>query len=284
MKNFAALTPAQRFGICFVTGVDDGWPRVAWRGMVNLLLVAMLVLFAQTAVAASKLPKVQHQPSQPKFGDTVRITVDMGRDSVSDQLILQHQVVDPGSYIALNDTQFQKQWTSIPMNDAGERGDVAGSDGIFTAELPAQMQQHRHLVRYRIVSAKDKRLIAPDASDGQPNFAYFVYDGVPPWKGAINPRSRDPKLREPVTYSSEVLQRVPTYHFISKKASVENATWYEPSPWGVMQGRNEYKYTGTMVYEGIVYDHVGFRTVAPCHGQEHVEIQFPVRPPISGQR
>jgi hypothetical protein len=259
MKSFNPIAPLKGFDAYFVAGLPDGWSRALRRRFVNLLTVAMLSLLIQSATAASKVPTIQHQPAQPKSGDTVRITADTSKNPAPEQLTLQHQVVDPGNYIAFNDPQFKQQWISLPMNDAGERGDQVRSDGVFTVELPAPLQQHRRLVRYRIVSAKDNKQIAPEPGDGQPNFAYFVYDGVPPWKGAINPRSRDPKLRETVTYSSDALQGVPTYHFVSKKSSVENATWYEPAQWGVMQGRNEYKYTGTMVYEGNVYDHVGFR-------------------------
>ena len=64
-------------------------------------------------------------------------------------------------------------------------------------------------------------MIAPAEADAQPNFAYFVYDGVPAWKGAINPNAPDSNLRKAIIFPSDALQRVPVYHFISSKAAVE---------------------------------------------------------------
>ncbi|MBI2948169.1 MAG: CotH kinase family protein [Verrucomicrobia bacterium] len=207
--------------------------------------------------AATRGPEINHAPPQPRSGDSVRVTADFKTQPRPKQLELQYQIVEPGKYIALNDPGFKSQWTSAKMSDAGENGDQIAGDGIFTAELPPATQKHRRLIRYRIGSPDDKKILAPDPGDAQPNFAYFVYDGVPSWRGAINPRSSDPKLREAVTYPGQALQRVPVYHFISHKASVENATWNERGGFG--SNRHEYRYTGTMVYDGIVYDHVKFR-------------------------
>lgn len=106
--------------------------------------------------------------------------------------------------------------------------------------------------------APETELWHPRAGDAQANFAYFVYDGVPDWKGAIDPDAHDPKLRRLITYPSEALQRVPVYHFISSKRAVEGATWLDPDQFEDPR-RNAYKYTGTLVYDGVVYDHIGFR-------------------------
>ena len=124
--------------------------------------------------------------------------------------------------------------------------------------MPGSLQKHRRLIRYRIVAGDQHQVIAPDPSDAQPNFAYFVYDGVPDWKGAVDPDSLDPKVRQVVTYSSAALERVPVYHFLSSRQAVEGAIWLDSDNYGG-RDRNAYKYTGTMVYQGIVYDHVGFR-------------------------
>lgn len=201
-------------------------------------------------------PKVRHEPKQPRSGQPVRITVDFKDLPVpTGNLVLEYQLVDPGKYIALKDAAYAKQWQPIPLS----RSNPPQTDGkIFSAELPGSVQTHRRLVRYRIRVSGQEALVAPDPNDPEHNFAYFVYDGVPPWKGAVDPDGTDAKLKIPVTYSSEVLQRVPVYHLISSKASVERATWSESDQYGSPE-RNAYKYTGTLVYDGVVYDHVGFR-------------------------
>lgn len=200
-------------------------------------------------------PKVTHQPQQPATGQSVFITADFRNHPSAEALELEYQIVDPGRYIALADSAYEKQWRKLPMNDKGQSGDQVGDDHIWTAQVPAELQKHRRLMRYRIRSVGSRKLVAPGEDDPQKNFAYFVYDGVPPWKGAINPGASEAKLSRPVVFSSEVLQRVPVYHLISSKTSVEKATW--KAEW---QGdRHAYAYTGTMVYDGVVYDHIGFR-------------------------
>lgn len=212
---------------------------------------------------AAKRPKagelaVTHEPLQPRSGQRVRISVDSRGTSPQGELLLEYQMVEPGRYIARKDKGFEKQWLSVPLNDAGLQGDTTAGDGIFSAELEGDLQKHRRLVRYRVRSGATRKVIAPDEEDKQGNYAYFVYDGVPPWKGAIHPKAGAAQFRQPVTFSSEALQRVPVYHFISSKASVEQATWRQPADFG-NPDRQEYRHTGTLVYDGMVYDHVGFR-------------------------
>jgi hypothetical protein len=224
----------------------------------TLGLATTLVLCVATGVCSAKDPQVRHEPQQPKSGEAVRITLELSGASAAGSCFLEYQIVDPGKYVALKDPEFQQNWTKIEMQDASPDLQRAGHH-VLTARMPPELQKHRRLVRYRIRSAADNRAIAPSPDDAQPNFAYFVYDGVPTWNGAVNPKSTDQGLRLPAAYSSEALQRVAVYHFISRKSSVENATWLEPTPWEVREGRNIYKYTGTLVYEGTVYDHVSFR-------------------------
>src|SRR6185369_6870645 len=224
----------------------------AW--LANLFFAC--VLFAAPADSL----KIKQAPEQPKSGESVRITAQGNALTKQKRVVLQYQLVDPGSYLALNDTAFTNSWVSVPMNDNRQNVDAAKGDSLFTSELPAALQKHRRLVRYRIAEAESKKILAPAADDPQPNFAYFVYDGVPPWRGAINQRSDNPELREVVTFDSNVLRRVQVYHLISKKPSVENATWFEPTRWGENPARrNDYHYTGTLVADGKVYDHIRFR-------------------------
>ena len=97
--------------------------------------------------------------------------------------------VDPGDYISLSDPRYLTQWTTLPMFDDGTHGDEASGDAVYTAVLPGELQTHRQLVRYRITATDSlgASVTGPYDDDPQPNFAYFVYDGVPAWTGAVQP-------------------------------------------------------------------------------------------------
>lgn len=213
----------------------------------------------QNAVYAENVPpqirQVGHHPFQPVSGGPVRVTAKVTDPDGVSAVSLLYQVVEPGQYIELSDAAYQSQWIEAAMNDAGTGGDTAAGDGVFTGEVAAGVQAHRRLVRYRIAAqdGKGERIRAPGADDPQPNFAYFVYDGVPAWTGAIQPSSSDPVRRAPVTYSAEIMRRLPVYHLISKKQSVERAMWLD------RYGGDSYRWKGTLVYDGQVYDHVGYR-------------------------
>jgi hypothetical protein len=227
--------------------------------MRRLGLLLGWALLATTAVAAktpktpSPLPswflEVEHTPRQPRPGQEVEITARVHTNVTA--VKVEYQVVDPGAYVELNDPEYKKNWVAVQMQPG------AGSQNglVLQAQLPGQLQKHRRLVRYRL-SALDSaghRVQAPGRDGMPPNFAYFVYDGLPAWTGALNPRSRDPKLSERMTFSAEAMNRVQAYHLLAKRAAVENATWNE------QRGGKEYKYTGTLVVGPNVIDHVSFR-------------------------
>ena len=196
---------------------------------------------------------VSHHPAQPRSGEAVKIIarIPTGASNVT----LQYQVVEPGKYIDLKDVAYRTNWTSLLMIEGGNSADAKAGEGFYSVELPASLQIHRRLVRYRVVAkdAKGQTLTAPDVDGPQLNFAYFVYDGVPGWRAAIDPKSPEPQKSQVVTYDPRVMGSVQAYHFVSKSSSVANATWREQS------GGKEYKYTGTMVIDGTVYDHIRFR-------------------------
>jgi hypothetical protein len=221
-----------------------------FKPLIGFIPALFLVLSAEA--------KVQHSPRQPRTGEPVLITFKLGKIETDTGINLQYQVVDPGAYIALNDPVFKTQWLSVPMNDEGADGDSKARDAVFTARLPGELQVHRRLVRYRI--RRGDRVIEPSSGDASPNFAYFTYDGVPAWTGAINPKSEDPKLRQRVTFGTNVMRSLPVYQVISGKSSVENVTWYEQAVFGDPEARRKYNYTCTFIADdGQVYDHVRFR-------------------------
>lgn len=200
--------------------------------------------------AAPQIRQVAHAPEQPHSGQPVIITAKITDPDGVAAVELQYQLIDPGSYIELNDAAYATTWTSAPMNDNGTSGDLRPADSIFTGVLPASLQTHRRLVRYRLIAtdAKGMSVRAPYLDDPEPNFAYFVYDGVPDWSGAARPGSTAVQ-----TFSSAEMSRLPAYHLIAKKTSVENATWNSKYTGDL------YQWWGTLVYEGKVYDHIRYR-------------------------
>ena len=160
--------------------------------------------------AAPQLRQLTHTPQQPRTGDPVIVTIKATDPQGVQQLMLEYQVVDPGSYIRLTDPSYATQWASLQMHDDGQQGDQTANDAVFTAVIPGNVQAHRRLVRYRI-AATDRlaeSVTVPYADDPQPNFAYYVYDGVPEWTAANRPGSS-----APVTFGQdrdESAARLPT--------------------------------------------------------------------------
>src|SRR4030095_4193548 len=148
----------------------------AWAILILLWTFAPFSLLA----AQPKTFRVKHSPESPRSGEIVHITAtvrDANEAGAGRTLVLQYQIVEPGHYVERTDSAFKRNWVPLAMNH--------GNDGAWSAEIPASAQQHRRLIRYRI--AEGETVVAPAPEDTQPNFAYFVYDGVPAWRGAINP-------------------------------------------------------------------------------------------------
>ncbi|MHC4559691.1 MAG: lamin tail domain-containing protein [Planctomycetota bacterium] len=194
--------------------------------------------------------QVKHSPKQPKSGEIVTITAKVTDSDGIASVTLRYQLVEPGSYTNIQDYLYHLNWTNIMMHDDGINGDEIAGDDIYTMQLPGSLQVHRRLVRYRIMVADNdgRSLTVPYMDDTQPNFAYFVYDGVPAWYGAIRPGATPV-----IGYSTEVMRSLPVYHLISKKSDIETCTWFEK------YSGSDYKWHGTLVYDGIVYDHIRYR-------------------------
>ncbi len=198
--------------------------------------------------------QVEHQPRQPRPARSVLISAKVTSASGLAEVTLDYQVVAPGAYIELSDSAYASTWTSVPMNDAGRDGDEQTNDDVYSATLPPSVQQHRHLIRYRLRATDHAgvSVLVPYADDPQPNFAFFCYDGVPAWTGAVSPGTAG-ALGQPFTVGEEEMNRLPVYHLIAKRDAVEDCTWYDRSH------GDEYFWQGTLVYDGRVYDHVHFR-------------------------
>lgn len=199
--------------------------------------------------APPNVRQVEHTPKSPKGGEAVLVTAKITDAEGVGGATLHYQIVEPGEYVRLTDDEYETGWSDIAMNDAGEAGDAVAGDSIYTATVPAEIQTHRRLVRYRMTIADTvaNEVRIPFNDDTQPNFAYFVYDGVPDWEGSLRPG------REPVvTYKADTLTQIPVYHLISLESDVLRCHYTGPID-GV------YRYYGTFVYDGDVYDHVLYR-------------------------
>ncbi|UCD48782.1 MAG: lamin tail domain-containing protein, partial [Phycisphaerales bacterium] len=198
------------------------------------------------------LREVQHTPRQPLSNETVTVTVKV---TDADGIILvglEYLVVLPGQYVpgrvALGGNS--PGWTQALMYDDGAGPDAIAGDDVYTAILPAQ--PHRSLVRYRIqaVDTLGAYTVAPLADDPSLNFAYFVYDGVPDYEG----------------FSAEMLQRLPVYHLVTRAEDMHEALGFDGadqipqySAAGSNPDRFDYKWYGTFVYDGVVYDNIRYR-------------------------
>lgn len=219
--------------------------------------------FPNIDVMAEQVPpyirQVRHTPQQPTSGRPVTITAKITDADGLATVQLLYQVVDPGRYISINDARYRDEWTFVDMRDDGLEGDATAGDDVYTVQLPAALQTHRRLVRYKIVAIATTGLLrtAPYDDDPQPNFAYFVYDGVPAWSGAIRPGSGG-STGQVVTHSPSVLTSLPVYHLIADRQDVLDAM-YLPGARKGQYGGSDYPWSGTLVYDGVVYDHIHFR-------------------------
>lgn len=198
--------------------------------------------------AGPNLEALTQSAVQPTSGEDMVISVRATDVDGVANVTLEYQLVDPGKYIRLSDPDYETNWTTLVMQDDGRTNDATAGDSVYTATLPSDLQTHRRLVRYRI-HATDKLGAAsrgPRLDDPQPNFAYFVYDGIPDWNGANRPNSTPVQ-----TFDSELLdQGMAAYHLIADNTDVTRSQ-YESSFRSV-------RFDATLVYDGVVYDHIEF--------------------------
>ncbi|MCA9238674.1 MAG: lamin tail domain-containing protein, partial [Planctomycetales bacterium] len=203
-----------------------------------------------------QMRQVSHSPNAPVSGQDVTITMRITDPQGVAAATLEYQLVEPGDYIEIIDPRYATNWTSIAMRDDGLAGDAVAGDDVYTAILPGNLQTHRRLVRYR-VTAEDTlgaSVTAPYADDPQPNFAYFVYDATPDWTGAARPG-----VTPGVTYDGELLDSIATYHLITTRQDHEQSQYIPNSNQGPYGG-SDYLWHGALVYDGVVYDHIHFRS------------------------
>lgn len=202
----------------------------------KLLAGVFAIVVACLAHGATSPARVTHTPAQPGSGQPVTITAQLG--SAARNVVLRVQFVEPGAYLRSTDPAYTNEWREFPMARRLEG---------FTAVIPAAAQQHRRLVRYVISFASPNGTATrlPPATNECPNFAYFVYDGVPAWTGASQP-GRTAAL----TFTAEFMATLPSYHLLAVREDVERSQWDG--------GANKQRFRGTLIYDGHVYDHIQF--------------------------
>lgn len=190
--------------------------------------------------------QVEHSPRQPSSDESVTITAKLTDPDGMGTVTLDYQIVNPGSYIRLDDAAYETSWTSIKMSDDGNDGDLVSGDSVYTVVLPETIQSHRRLIRYRIhfEDANGTADTAPYTDDQQPNFAYFVYNEAPSWTGSFTPTSTQQ------TFPDSLINSLSTYHLIANSTDVNNSQY--------SGGADGVHMSGTIVYNGRVYDHIEF--------------------------
>ena len=207
-------------------------------------------VFAQTAPPS--VSNVRHLPVTPAAAQDVVVSAKIEDLTGVASASLSYQSVNPGTYIRRTDPAYATSWSSLPMNDSGTNGDTTAGDGIWSVTIPATVQVHRRLVRYRITAqdAAAATITVPYADDEQPNFAYFTYNGTPAWNGALVPGTAGPRGTVNA-FSPAVLDTIPPWHLIATETDVISCQYNSASD-GV-------RFTGTIVYDGKVYDHIQFK-------------------------
>ena len=179
-------------------------------------------LLATRDAAPPQLRQVDHTPKQPTNAQPVTITVKATDTNSVATVTLNYQVNSPGQYLRKTDPSYNTSWISLTMLDNGTNGDLVAGDSIYSAIIPANVNVHRTLVRYRI-SATDglgNSVQAPYSDDESPNFGYFVYSGAPAWRGASRPG-----VTPVQDFPASLMNSLPTYHLVANQTDVSNSQW-----------------------------------------------------------
>ncbi len=193
------------------------------------------------------IDNVAHRPLTPRTGEAVTVTARITDSNGVSAVKLEYQLVEPGAYVRRTDPAYSQGWTSVVMRDEGTAGDAVAGDGVFTAVVDGATSKHRRLVRYRITATDgtSRSVQVPYPDDPQPNFAWFVYDGVPLWRGA-----NQPGVTPLTDYGPEVMARLPIYHLLAQESDVTQSQY--------VSAYESAHFYGTIVESGIVYDHITF--------------------------
>lgn len=214
--------------------------------------------------AAPQMRQVSHSPQQPMSNQAITVTAKVTDPQGVSSVNLQYQVVDPGNYIRIDyvdsggnvvrDPAYSQGWITLAMKDDGTGGDATAGDGIYTVQIPASVQTHRRLIRYRLTATDGMGLsiTAPYADDPTPNFAYYVYDGMPVWNASTQPGGAVEG------YDFNQMASIPVYQLLTQRTDHADAQ-HIPNATTGSYGGDLYKWNGTLIYDGVVYDNIHYR-------------------------
>ena len=232
--------------------------------------------------APPNIRQVANDPSTPMSGEDTTISVKITDLDGVTNVVLHYLIVEAGDYIPaftpysvaalLADPSIERRmsagyaeglftgsWPSEPMTSLDPEGahEDTDNDAIYTVTLPAQA--NRTLVRYYITAedGEGNEVRAPFKDDPSLNFAFFVYDGVPDYVA-----SEDSSQGNGHVYSAELLQELPTYHLLTTNENWMQCLAYnsrDQHPRSAMSARSYYNWSGTIVYDGRVYDNISYR-------------------------
>ncbi len=186
------------------------------------------------------ITKVAKVPDAPTAGVPVTIRAEFeniaGGAGVT--VSLEYQTMNAGSYIAKTDAAYASNWTSVSMLDNGSGADVLAGDGIYTYQMPSNIQVNRRLVRYRVRVQNNAGInkLYPDQNHQESNYAYYVFNGISNYNG----------------YAANAMDPLQSLQLITKASDITNYVQAYTA--------NDYPGQGALVYRGKVYDHIGFRS------------------------
>ncbi len=187
-------------------------------------------------------PATEPARESVRSSDAVRVEARvLDRDGVS-RVLLHYQVCVAGDYIRITDDRFTTDWVKVPMEHDTSRG-------VHAVDIP--VQPHRTLVRYRVEAfdggTPAAAAMSPRERDPEPNYAYFVHDGIPEYVADQRSAFGAPG------YAHTDLDRVPVYFFIADAADIEEVQ-YRQFPIDSV-----YRWRVTVVHDNRVYDHCRLR-------------------------
>ncbi len=167
---------------------------------------------------APNIEAVSHTPRSPTSNTPVRITAQLFDSDGIAAARIYYQVVEPGNYIAQSDPAYASQWTPIEMTSAG--------NDLYVVDLPAQINQHRRLIRYRCRPWTARIWSRPCLMPMIPSpilpilFTTGCQLGRRHWARAIR--------RKPLILAA--MRPLPVYQLISKRSEVQDAQFIPDSP------------------------------------------------------
>lgn len=225
---------------------------------------------AFSALAPPNIRQVRHTPQQPASTEDMVISAKVTDPDGVSEVSLAYTLIRPGRYVPAflakshsqllsnptaprqTNPSYLRNWLTVNMRDDGLGADVEAGDDIYTATIPSTSYDHRTLVRYRITVSDSggTSATAPFPDDASLNFSCFVYDGIPDYVTTTR------------TYSADtVLSSLPAYHLLTTEQDYDQCVAYDGNqiPRNSYDARSAFNWSGTFVYNGTVYDNIGYR-------------------------